>query len=73
MEKHIFQRLQGRLVKLSEVFVRIYDEENKKEIGFVSVGTLTQSIEIAKHTAILYIILIGLGGLMAGTIGAFTS
>ena len=45
--------------------------DNKREIGFVSVGTLTQSIEKAKHKAILYIILISLGGLAVGIIGAF--
>jgi two-component system CitB family sensor kinase len=61
----------GTLGKSLRAFTPIYDAENKKEIGFVSVGTLTQSVEIAKHTAILYIILIGLGGFMTGTIGAF--
>ena len=60
----------GTLGKALRAFAPIYDE-NKKEIGFVSVGTLTESIETAKHTAILYIILIGLGGLSAGVIGAF--
>lgn len=61
----------GTLGKSLRAFAPIYDGENKKEIGFVSVGTLTHSIETAKRTAILYIILIGLGGLMAGIIGAF--
>lgn len=61
----------GTLGKSLRAFAPIYDPENKKEIGFVSVGTLTESIETAKHTAILYIILIGLGGLFAGAIGAF--
>ena len=61
----------GTLGKALRAFAPIYDPENKKEIGFVSVGTLTESIETAKHTAILYIILIGLGGLLAGIIGAF--
>ncbi|WP_097028410.1 ATP-binding protein [Clostridium peptidivorans] len=61
----------GTLGKSLRAFTPIYDAENKREIGFVSVGTLTHSIEAAKHTAILYIILIGLGGLMAGVIGAF--
>lgn len=60
----------GTLGKALRAFAPIYDE-NKKEIGFVSVGTLTESIETAKHTAIIYIILIGLGGLSAGVIGAF--
>jgi two-component system CitB family sensor kinase len=61
----------GTLGKSLRAFTPIYDSENKREIGFVSVGTLTHSIETAKHTAILYIILIGFGGLTAGIIGAF--
>ncbi|OOM69974.1 sensor histidine kinase DcuS [Clostridium puniceum] len=61
----------GTLGKALRAFAPIYDSESKKEIGFVSVGTLTESIETAKHTAILYIILIGLGGLSVGVIGAF--
>ena len=61
----------GTLGKSLRAFTPIYDAENKREIGFVSVGTLTHSIEKAKHTAILYIILIALGGLMVGIIGAF--
>lgn len=61
----------GTLGKSLRAFTPIYDAENKREIGFVSVGTLTHSIETAKHTAILYIILIGFGGLMVGIIGAF--
>jgi len=61
----------GTLGKSLRAFTPIYDSENKREIGFVSVGTLTHSIEKAKHTAILYIILIALGGLTVGIIGAF--
>ncbi|MBP2651640.1 MAG: histidine kinase [Firmicutes bacterium] len=61
----------GTLGKSLRAFVPIYDAENKSEIGFVSVGTLTQSIETAKHTAILYIMLIGFGGLASGILGAF--
>lgn len=60
----------GTLGKSLRAFTPIYDENNK-QIGFVSVGTLTHSIEAAKHTAIFYIILVGLGGLAAGIIGAF--
>lgn len=60
----------GTLGMALRAFAPIYDEENK-EIGFVSVGTLTQSIETAKHTAILYILLIGFGGLGVGAAGAF--
>ena len=61
----------GTLGKSLRAFTPIYDSENKREIGFVSVGTLTHSVETAKHTAILSIILIGLGGLTAGVIGSF--
>lgn len=61
----------GTLGKSLRAFTPIYDAENKREIGFVSVGTLTHSVETAKHTAIFYIILIGLGGLTTGIIGAF--
>ncbi|HWR44510.1 sensor histidine kinase [Sporomusa sp.] len=61
----------GTLGKSLRAFTPIYDADHKKEIGFVSVGTLTHSIETAKHTAIIYIILIGLGGLAVGIIGAF--
>lgn len=60
----------GTLGMALRAFAPIYDEENK-EIGFVSVGTLAQSIETAKHTAILYILLIGFGGLGVGAAGAF--
>ncbi|WP_434641989.1 sensor histidine kinase [Thermoanaerobacterium thermosaccharolyticum] len=60
----------GTLGKALRAFVPIYDDENKEEIGFVAVGTLTNNIEKAKHTATLYIILIGLGGLVSGIIGA---
>ena len=48
----------GTLGKSLRAFTPIYDGENKKEIGFVSVGTLTHSIEAAKHTAVLFIILV---------------
>jgi two-component system CitB family sensor kinase len=61
----------GTLGKSLRAFAPIYDAENNREVGFVSVGTLTHSIETAKHTAILYIILIAFGGLVAGIIGAF--
>lgn len=61
----------GTLGKSLRAFTPIYDMESGKEIGFVSVGTLTHSIETAKHTAILYIILIALSALTVGIIGAF--
>ena len=59
----------GTLGRSLRAFTPIYS--NNKEIGFVSVGTLTNSIEKAKHTAIISILLIALGGLTAGSIGAF--
>ena len=61
----------GTLGKALRAFAPIYDLKNKSEIGFVSVGTLTHSIEEAKHMAIIYIILISIGGLTVGIIGAF--
>ncbi|MGE5627989.1 MAG: ATP-binding protein [Solirubrobacterales bacterium] len=61
----------GTLGKSLRAFTPIYDTETGKELGFVSVGTLTQSIEDAKHMAILYIILISFAGLAVGITGAF--
>lgn len=61
----------GTLGKSLRAFTPVYDSEQKNEIGFVSVGALIKRVEVAKHTAILYIILIGIGGLLAGVIGAF--
>ena len=61
----------GTLGKSLRAFVPIFDNENKRQIGFVSVGTLTNSIEKAKRTTIMYIIIISLGGLIVGIIGAF--
>jgi len=60
----------GTLGKSLRAFTPIYDSNNN-QIGFVSVGTLTRSIDTAKHTAILYIIMVGFGGLFAGMAGAF--
>lgn len=51
----------GTLGKSLRAFAPIYDSENKKQIGFVSVGTLTQSIETAKNAAVMYIMLIAYG------------
>jgi len=61
----------GTLGKSLRAFIPIYDTENKREIGFVSVGTLIQIIGEAKHMAILYIILISFCGLTVGIVGAF--
>lgn len=66
-----FSEAMGTLGKSMRAFAPIYEAESKTEIGFVCVGTLTHSIERAKHTAIIYIMLIGFGGLTAGIIGAF--
>lgn len=61
----------GTLGKSLRAFVPIYNIEKNKEIGFVCVGTLTKSIEQSEHMAILYIILISLGSLVVGIVGAF--
>ncbi|MGV8982309.1 ATP-binding protein [Clostridium sp.] len=61
----------GTLGKSLRAFVPIFDIENKMQIGFVCVGTLTNSIGNEKHTTIMYIIIISLGGLAVGVIGAF--
>jgi len=61
----------GTLGKSLRAFTPIYDMNNKKQIGFVAVGTLTQSIENSKQKAIMYLIFITLGALTVGTIGAF--
>lgn len=66
-----FSESTGTLGMALRAFTPIYDTETGREIGFVSVGTLTQSIEDAKHTAILYIVLISLGALAAGILGAY--
>lgn len=60
----------GTLGKSLRAFAPVYDENNQ-EIGFVSVGTLIERIEKAKHLAVFYIVLIGFGGLLVGSIGAF--
>ncbi|MZI81941.1 GHKL domain-containing protein [Clostridium butyricum] len=61
----------GTLGRSLRAFVPIYDIENDNQIGFVCVGTLIQSVDKAKNEAIVYILLIALGGLMSGTVGAF--
>jgi two-component system CitB family sensor kinase len=66
-----FSESTGTLGKSLRAFTPIYDSQNKTEIGFVCVGALTHSIQKAKYTAILYILLTGIAGLMAGTVGAF--
>jgi len=61
----------GTLGKSLRAFTPIYNMNNNKQIGFVAVGTLTQSIEKSKHEAIMYLIFITLGALTVGIIGAF--
>ena len=61
----------GTLGKALRAFTPIYDSKSKNIIGFVCVGTLSQSVEIAKHTALLYIIFVGFLGFITGIIGAF--
>lgn len=69
-EKYISEAM-GTLGKSLRAFTPIYDSQNKNIIGFVCVGSLIQSIEKAKHTALLYIIFIGFIGLVIGIFGAF--
>jgi len=66
-----FSESTGTLGRALRAFTPVYDTETGREIGFVSVGTLTQSIDEAKQTAILYILLISLGALAAGILGAY--
>lgn len=61
----------GTLGRSLRAFVPIYNVEKNKEIGFVCVGMLTKSIEQSEHMAILYIILISIGSLAVGIVGAF--
>jgi two-component system CitB family sensor kinase len=61
----------GTLGESLRAFTPIYDMNNNKQIGFVAVGTLTQSIENSKHKAIMYLIFITLGALTVGSTGAF--
>lgn len=61
----------GTLGRSLRAFVPIYNGEKNKEIGFVCVGMLTKSIEQSEHMAILYIILISIGSLAVGIVGAF--
>lgn len=60
----------GTLGKSLRAFAPIYSGNNQ-EIGFVSVGALITRVEIAKRMAVFSIILIGVGGLFVGMIGAF--
>lgn len=61
----------GTLGRSLRAFVPIYNVEKNKEIGFVCVGMLTKSIEQSERMAILYIILISIGSLAVGIVGAF--
>lgn len=61
----------GTLGRSLRAFVPIYNGEKNKEIGFVCVGMLTKSIEQSERMAILYIILISIGSLAVGIVGAF--
>lgn len=70
-EETYISEAMGTLGKSLRAFAPIYDSQSNIEIGFVSVGTLTHSIETTKYMAIKYIILIGIGGLLVGIIGAF--
>ncbi|RKD22350.1 two-component system, CitB family, sensor histidine kinase DctS [Caminicella sporogenes DSM 14501] len=61
----------GTLGESMRAFIPIYDLQNKRQIGFVSVGTLIKSVEEAKHEAILHLVFLAYTGILAGAIGAF--
>lgn len=61
----------GTLGKSLRVFTPIYDLENKRQIGFVSVGTLSQSIGIRKRTAAAVLMLAAIASLTIGVGCAF--
>ncbi|WP_432407823.1 DcuS/MalK family sensor histidine kinase [Wukongibacter sp. M2B1] len=61
----------GTLGKSLRSFTPIYDLDNKKQIGFVSVGTLSEGIERAKKEAFLNLIILACTGILVGIFGAF--
>jgi sensor histidine kinase regulating citrate/malate metabolism len=61
----------GTLGKALRAFTPIYDEESGKQIGFVSVGTLTERVGNLKILAVRFFILMALWGLGIGIVGAF--
>lgn len=60
----------GTLGKSLRAFVPIYSLDNNKQIGFVSVGALKESIIKAKIDAITHIALVAFIGLFTGAIAA---
>ncbi|WP_213818313.1 DcuS/MalK family sensor histidine kinase [Garciella nitratireducens] len=76
-EKRVVQRGEsyiseatGTLGRELRAFVPIYNFENQ-QIGFVMVGTFTESIKIAKNQALITVILSSFIGLFIGVLGAF--
>ena len=61
----------GTLGRSLRAFVPIYDISGKDQIGFVSVGTLNESINRAQRLAIINVIFIAFIGLIIGAIGTF--
>lgn len=61
----------GTLGKSLRAFTPIYDLDGHHQIGFVSVGTLTSSIENAKKEAIFNIMVVTGFALVIGGFGAF--
>ncbi|AKL95933.1 C4-dicarboxylate sensor kinase DctS [Clostridium aceticum] len=60
----------GTMGTAVRAFASIYDEENQQQLGFVMVGTLTQTIAEIKKQRIITAILTSLVGLFFGIIGA---
>lgn len=60
----------GTLGESLRAFVPIYDLAGNTQIGFVAVGTLTESINAAQRHVILNILIVAFIGLIVGSIGA---
>lgn len=61
----------GTLGKSMRAFTPVYDMDGENQIGFVSVGTLIESIEKAKKEVLINLILLACIGVLVGTLGAF--
>lgn len=61
----------GTLGKALRAFAPIYDDESGRQIGFVTVGTLTERVGDLKILAVRFYILMALWGLGIGIVGAF--
>lgn len=61
----------GTLGRSMRAFTPVYDLESNRQIGFVSVGTLIESIEEAKKKSIRTLIILAYIGALVGAVGAF--